>query len=459
MQEITFIELFSGIGGFRLGLEKANRLPFEVGQEGFQSDNRQGVSPKSPSKDGHTQAYFRCVWANDNDKYANKIYKKNFRAEELVQGNIEEISTKDIPDHTLLTAGFPCPSFSIAGKRKGFQDSRGTLFFDIARIAKAKRPELLLLENVKGLLSHDEGLTFQIILESLDELGYDVEWQVLNSKHFGVPQNRERVFIIGHLRGGGSRQIFPIGESTKVNTRKPKTQTARTITSQYYKQGQWEQYVRERDRQTDRVYSENGVSPTLNANTGERHVPQIIKKVGNIFPSGHEAGDVLDPSGISETLRPMGPRGSCKVQAPKIALRWVRTERGKEARRRSVREGRDYTPFSNGHRKLVESKNNTSGCITNAVNKDSLVGTIARCLNTEDSRKFKLNPSSQQKANLVFENMRIRRLTPTECERLQGFPDGWTEGVSDTQRYKMLGNAVTVNVIEFLGKRLRKCLS
>jgi len=387
MREITFIELFCGIGGFRLGLEKTKN--------------------------------FKCIWANDNDKYASKIYRKNFGTKELIEGNIKTIDADSIPNHTLLTAGFPCQSFSVAGKRKGFQDTRGTLFFDIARITEAKKPELLLLENVKGLLNHDKGLTFQIILESLAELGYDVEWQVLNSKYFGVPQNRERVFIIGHLRGGGGGQIFPIGESTKVNTRKSETQIARTITSQYYKQGQWEQYIKERDRQTDRVYSENGVSPTLDSNTGGRHTPMV-------------------------------------------ALRWVRTEKGKKARKKSMEKGRDYTPFNYGHRELVESKDNVSGCVTDAVNKDSLVGIkiIEDFYKNRPTRYFDESPTIREgrQGLKLTDGVKIRRLTPTECERLQGFPDGWTKGVSDTQRYKTLGNAVTVNVIEFLGKKLRECL-
>jgi DNA (cytosine-5)-methyltransferase 1 len=180
--EPTFIEMFCGIGGFRLGLERSG---------------------------------WKCVWANDIDKYACQVYRKNFGDGGLVEGDIRSVDADSIPDHTLLTAGFPCQSFSLAGKRKGFEGTRGTLFYDIARVADAKRPPLLLLENVKGLLSNDKGRTFARILQTLDELGYDVEWQVLNSKYFGVPQNRERVFIIGHLRGTGSRQVFPIGQAVE----------------------------------------------------------------------------------------------------------------------------------------------------------------------------------------------------------------------------------------------------
>src|SRR5690625_4270329 len=110
----------------------------------------------------------------------------------------------------VITGGFPCQAFSIAGQRKGFDDTRGTLFFEIARFASILRPSYLLLENVKGLLNHDSGNTFETILRTLDELGYDAEWGVLNSKDFGVPQNRERVFIVGHLRGASTRKVFPV---------------------------------------------------------------------------------------------------------------------------------------------------------------------------------------------------------------------------------------------------------
>src|SRR5690606_17606978 len=110
----------------------------------------------------------------------------------------------------VICAGFPCQAFSVAGKRLGFEDTRGTLFFEIARFAKEIQPRYLFLENVKGVLSHDKGRTFETILLALDELGYDAEWQLLNSAHFGVPQNRERVFIIGHLRGASTRKVFPI---------------------------------------------------------------------------------------------------------------------------------------------------------------------------------------------------------------------------------------------------------
>jgi DNA (cytosine-5)-methyltransferase 1 len=172
---MKYLSLFSGIGGFELG----------IGDKG------------------------ECVGYSEKDKYAIQVYSRHF--DHRNYGDITKINEKALPDFDLIVGGFPCQAFSIAGKRHGFQDTRGTLFFDIARIAREKQPRLLLLENVKGLLSHDEGRTFLTILCTLDELGYDCQWQVLNSKDFGVPQNRERVFIIGHLRGTRRPEVFPIG--------------------------------------------------------------------------------------------------------------------------------------------------------------------------------------------------------------------------------------------------------
>ena len=297
---IRFIDLFCGIGGFRLGLERSNnyREPRRQGDSDLQKEH---PNPKTTK----TQGYFCCIWSCDIDKWARQIYRKNFGEEP--EGDITKIPADSIPDHDLLCVGFPCQSFSIAGKRHGFQDTRGTLFFDICRILRAKRPSYCLLENVKGLLSHDNGETFKVILESLDELGYDCQWQVLNSKHFGVPQNRERVFIVGHIRGESRPEVFPIGGCNNENVGCNQINNPK---HSYY-----------------RLYGLDGVA--------------------NCFRSAN---------GNKATKVPIGTK--------------------------------------------------------------------------------------------------IRHLTPTECERLQGFPDNWTAGVSDTQRYKCLGNAVTVNVIEFLGERL-----
>lgn len=158
---MKFIDLFAGIGGFRLAMESVGAT---------------------------------CVFSSEWDKFAQLTYKENFG--ETPDGDITKIDAKDIPPHDVLCAGFPCQAFSIAGNRKGFEDTRGTMFFEIARIAKHHRPKVLFLENVRGLLSHDKGKTFQVILETLQDLGYKVHYKVLKSKDFGVPQLRPRLFII-----------------------------------------------------------------------------------------------------------------------------------------------------------------------------------------------------------------------------------------------------------------------
>ena len=191
---MKFLDLFAGIGGFRLGMESA----------------------------GH-----ECLGFCEIDKFARASYKAIHNTEgEIELHDITKVTDDEvraIGAVDVICGGFPCQAFSIAGARRGFEDTRGTLFFEIARFASILKPKYLFLENVKGLLNHDKGNTFETILSALDELGYDVEWQVLNSKNFGVPQNRERVFIVGHLRGECARNVFPIfGENAKSDDQQSK---------------------------------------------------------------------------------------------------------------------------------------------------------------------------------------------------------------------------------------------
>jgi len=317
--EITFIDLFSGIGGFRLGLERVG---------------------------------MRCVWSCDNDRCANAVYTRHFGAENHYAGDVREVDAGTIPDHDILCAGFPCQSFSYAGERKGFDDVRGTLFFEIYRIAKHKRPAILLLENVRGLLSNDKGKTFGVILESLSQLGYLLEWKVLNSKHFGVPQNRQRVFVVGHLRGTGGREIFPItGKSSKnIKIADGEVEKVTTLQTAHLHSSRWGDWIKEQ------IHS-----------------------------------DTLDSTGSLGVMM-LGDNWGGNIRE----------------RIRSV----DKNP--------------------------------AWCLGGSQT--------------IITNGIRGRLFTPKECERLQGFPDGWTDGVKDSKRRMLLGNAVTVNVVEFLGRLiLERC--
>lgn len=178
---ICFFDMFSGIGGFRAGLEKAGG--------------------------------FTCIGHAEIDRHAERAYRAvhNIKESEVFYEDAREIDPEAMPGFGLLTAGFPCQPFSVAGRRRGFEDARGALFFEVARVAHAKRPPYLLLENVPGLLSHDKGRTFAAILHALLELGYYVEWAVLNSKDFGVPQARRRLYLIGYLDPGCAGKILPAG--------------------------------------------------------------------------------------------------------------------------------------------------------------------------------------------------------------------------------------------------------
>ena len=168
---MRYFDIFTGVGGFTLAIENT------IGNKG------------------------ECIGFCETDKYASQLLADKFPGV-INYGDVTKIDETTLPDFDLLVGGFPCQSFSIAGKRKGFDDTRGTLFFDIARILAYKKPKYLVLENVKGLLSHDQGRTFQTIIRVLADLGYNVSWEVFNSKAFGVPQNRERVFVIGTYTGG-----------------------------------------------------------------------------------------------------------------------------------------------------------------------------------------------------------------------------------------------------------------
>jgi DNA (cytosine-5)-methyltransferase 1 len=209
---MKYFSMFTGVGGFELGIGKRGE----------------------------------CIGFSEIDKYASQLLSKRFPSIKNY-GDATKINPDELPDFDMLCGGFPCQSFSIAGKRRGFQDTRGTMFFHIVRILEVKRPQTVFLENVKGLLNHDKGETFKVILQTLGELGYDVQWMVLNSKFFGVPQNRERVFIIGSLRGQPRPEILPFRQNDCQSIeegRMEKAEVCNTITARYYKQGQSDTYIK-----------------------------------------------------------------------------------------------------------------------------------------------------------------------------------------------------------------------
>ena len=348
--------MFSGIGGFELGIQKAYQGLSGNGQADIRVSRRQEAidgsgndNPQDERSDGRSfnGSQAECVGFSEIDKYAIKVYLSHFPTHKNY-GDARRIVPEELPDFDFLCGGFPCQAFSIAGKRGGFEDTRGTLFHEIARIAGVKRPKLLFLENVKGLLSHDKGRTFGTILSTFSGMGYFLEWQVLNSKNFGVPQNRERVFIIGHLGSPSGRAVFPITESTR--------QVIERIQSDVSGKG----YA----SQQDRTYLTGGVMGCMPSTRTENKVNILVPVITPDRPNKRQNG-------------------------------------------RRMKEDGDPS----------------------------------------------FTVTAQDKHG-IYNGTRIRRLTPTECERLQGFTDGWTSGVSDSQRYKCLGNAVTVNVIQAIVERL-----
>ena len=341
--------LFSGIGGFELGMLQADPNTEIV----FASE----FDPDSKAK-------------NINKQPARQIYRKNFGW--WPNGDIKEINETDVPEHDILMGGFPCQDVSIAGKREGLCGPKSGMFYEIIRIVREKKPKLVFLENVKGLLSSNDGWDFAKILIELEYAGYWVEWQVIDTAWF-LPQRRERVFIIGHLAGpgGSGRKIFPIGQSGKVpDTEEPRVYT---LDANYYKgpAQQSRSMILCDSGQARKIQVRDEIIAPLRSNTGAGHNNCVVKRVPLKFLGRNQ---------------------------------------------KNTDEG-DYA-FT------VDSCNTGDVCV----------------------------------------NDEIRRLTPTECEKLQGFPAGWTEKgiddngttvkISDTQRYKTLGNAVSVPVIQFIFKHI-----
>lgn len=539
---MKFIDFFAGIGGIRLGLERA----------------------------GHECVGF-CEW----DKFARQSYKAMHNTEgEWENHDIRTASSYGLPKADLWTFGFPCQDLSVAGKRKGLQEGeRSGLFYEIIRLLQGlrqeDRPKWLLAENVKGLFSAGGGFDFLRCIVELGGLGYSVEWQLLNSKDFGVPQNRERVFIVGCLGEGSGRKVFPIRRTDGENPCASTEQRPLRLGNIYG-----------RDKGTSftgNVWDKTHISPTLNTAQGGNRMPLIldeypqglcvggdIRVIGNYSPSGHEASRVLDPTGIAPTV--MENYGT--VNAVAIDLTENNPKITETARCLKARYTAGVTNFS-GDNSGVLVKEATKQGYTEAFEGDSVnlaqpnsqtrrgrVGKqIANTLTCSDTMGVVVKPvltlereekrqngrrikedgepmftlTAQDRHGVaiqenvidiynhkmrtdgctgtlttngntsvtkcgtfgVVEGVRIRKLTARECWRLQGFPDEYfdrakwytkeeaaeilkkyphtnkkahrqfskerrIERMSESQLYKQAGNAVTVNVAEAIGKRLRE---
>ncbi len=392
--KINLLELFSGVGGFSVGIEQAG---IEIGWHGF----------------------------SDIDKYANEIFKRRFpNAEEL--GSVVDVDPRKLPRIDLVTFGFPCQDLSIAGKRKGFEGSRSSLFFEAMRIIEAKKPSHFIFENVEGIFSSNEGKDFEIILRTIADCGYDGQWQLLNTRWF-LPQNRSRCYFVGHLRGASRPKVFPIEE----NGGEDRQSRIRII----------ENLKGEGGHECHNVHATNGIAPTVRNNHGKITMiscapsreygwkdisptlcardykdPKLVQiaKVAN-----GDAGRVFDPNGIACTLKAEGGGWGAKTGLYKV-------EYGQKA-------------------------------LNETLEQNDLKDDDIKALDLYNRKAQDISPTLTEPHHntlRLFDKSDIRRLTPTECERLQGFPDGWTEGQSDTQRYRQMGNAVSVPVVKAVVERL-----
>jgi DNA (cytosine-5)-methyltransferase 1 len=416
--------MFSGIGGFEVGIEEAfgymgtksanpesrqAEPEIQFGGEWSTMEEKRGVCLAEP---GWRRAV--CIGYSEIDKYASAIYRGHF-PEHKNFGDATKLNPRELPDFDLLVGGFPCQAFSIAGKRAGFMDARGTLFFEIARVLEHKRPRYFLLENVEGLLSHDDRKTIVAIIGVLSDLGYRVSWQVLNTKDYGLPQNRERIFIAGRFGGECGPEVFPVwqgdgGDSSEIR--------------------EWS-VVRGRGKNTSGCLDTRGVNAFDRADMDKLIFEPLIRienKSGEAFYR-EDAG----------TIRANASRNYQTVQ-----IADYQGDKGFRIRQDGI------CPTLVAHGSGGPGINNIPSVLTETANAVTSGGYLQKGERELIDGKPSKEPTPEWKR-------RIRRLTPMECERLQGFPDRWTEWgidegggrveISDTQRYKCLGNAVSTNVI------------
>lgn len=367
---LTFLDFFAGIGGFRKGMEMA----------------------------GH-----KCLGHCEIDKYANMSYKAIHepKEDEWFGTDIRKVRADELPRADAWCFGFPCQDISVAGKQVGFKGNRSSLFFAVTGIIRntkeEDRPKYLFIENVKNLLSVNRGYDFTKLLIELDEIGYDAEWQVINSKHYGVPQNRERVFIIGHFRGRSTRKVFPFsGENGNIIKERFKLNSKRHSSLM------------------NSVLDPTGICPALDCMQGGNRQPKVLI-CGNVNPSGKGInGQVYDSKGLSPTLTTNKGEGIKIKVSNTVKTLNTKDNNGKEP----PQQDRVY---------------DTSGLMT------------------------ALSAQLNGRYNILYKD-RIRKLTPKECFRLQGWNDEDFEKAasvcSNSQLYKQAGNGVTVNVIYEIAKRL-----
>ncbi len=410
MKTQTFLDFCSGIGGFRLGLETA----------------------------GH-----KCIGYCEYDKFARASYEAMYDTEgEWTAHDVTKLKSDEIPYADIWCFGFPCQDISVAGKQRGLVGKRSGIYFNIIDLIKGKeendRPTYLLVENVKNLLSINAGFDFATVLSEMDEAGYDCRWQVLNSKNFGVPQNRERVFIIANLRSRGRREILSLtGENEAALNQLV---------------GGMQGY---------RVYGTDGVSATLVGNAGG-----VGAKTGLYFiDQSNTAPKVTDTARCLTARYTSGMVNHTAMNSAVLEVHPVLTPERMEKRQNGRRMKEDGEPMftltgQDRHGVYLCEKAEQVLRVKNATKKGFEEAREGDCVNLafpdSSTRRGRVGKGCSQtldcggQMGAVVKAGRIRRLTPRECFRLQGFPDALFDRAakvnSDAQLYKQAGNAVTATV-------------
>lgn len=399
-REISLLDLFSGTGGFARGLLAS----------GFIIKNHQ---------------------FSEIDKYSIANYQYNFRNAKNI-GDITKVNTKKIEHPNIICFGSPCQDISIAGKRKGLKGKRSNLFFEAIRIIRECRPDVFIFENVKGLFSSNQGKDFEVILQSFADLGlYDIQWQLLNTSWF-LPQNRERVYFVGYLRSTSQPQIFPIGEGTQrsneISQKESKGKNiSPTIDTKVGESTHRSPYVLHwKGSSTRWKYDQMQTSPALNTQQDWIRQPLIANGVAY------------------RTRNYKGQGGKIEVRKDKISNQLT------TAQKDSMVMFHVPEATKKGYASATEGDSINLSYLEANKRRGRVGKGIANTIDT-GVQQYTLGKGS------------LRRLTPIECERLQGFPDNWTKWgifdgekkeISDAQRYKMLGNAVSVPVVTEITKRL-----
>ena len=379
---------------------------------------------------------WECVGMSEIDKYANMVLRYRFK-DVKNYGDIEKINYEELPDFDVLIGGSPCQDISVAGKRAGLTGLRSRLFFSFVALLKSKQPDYFIFENVKGLLSSNEGRDFAEVINQFSEAGYDIWWQVLDATDFGIPQHRERIFILGTLGGSGFRKVF-LKRKDKEKDIELQRQQANTITRRYKQSQAIGTYITERkfpqienlhfDRsQQNLIYGINGVAPTLHRHTGGGQVTRI----------GIPVSDVGHGNARQNGRRMKSP------DEPSFTLQ--------SAQRQGV---------------AFESSNVSDVNLDDSKNKIKPIGQISEYHNSLVYDPDGISPTltlqgGNHKPRITKDgtwNIRnIRYLTPLECERLMGWPDNQTKygidekgnvvELSDNQRYNLIGNGVVPQVV------------